>query len=397
MRAMGPGSIQLARVLGIRIGVNASWFLVLFLFVFLLTDSFSDSLGGNRLAGYVAASVASLLFFGSIVLHELGHALAARRDGIGVAGIDLFFFGGLMRMSRDTDSPGSEFRVAVAGPLVTLAIVIAGAAAGVLMTGSFEAFLQTATLDGESRASAGELLVSFLVSMNAILLLLNLVPAFPLDGGRIARAIIWKLTGSRVRATRISALLGQGFALLLIGYGVLLAVEGVVVNGLWLVVLGWLLGQAARASVAQAAFTERLDGVTVREAMDDEPVVIDAGTPVIRAWEDFFLRYHGWKWFPVCDAEGRPLGIAHRAAVEQAAREDAGAMTVDSAVTPLDDDQKVAAHAPLEALVGSPALRRHGSLLAVDEHDRLVGVVSLRRLSRALSERLAPGGAETAP
>ena len=396
MPPMGPGSMQLARILGIRIGVNVSWFLVLFVFVYLLTDSFSASLGGDRTAGYLTALAASLLFFASIVLHELGHALAARRDGIGVTGIDLFFFGGLMRMSRDTDSPGSEFRVAAAGPLVTLVIVVAGAGAGVLMAGSFEAFLRVAALEG--RAPAAELLVSFLVSMNALLLVLNLVPAFPLDGGRIARAAAWKLTGDRVRATRMSAFLGQGFALLLIGYGVLLTIEGAVINGLWLVVLGWLLGQAARGAVAQTTFSEKLRGVSVADVMDDEPVTIPARTPVERAWEDFFLRYHGWRWFPVCDADGRPIGIAHRASVDQAAAADTGAATIESAMTPLEPEQLVGDHEALEVLVGSPALRRHEALLAVDPEGRLRGIVSLRRVSRALSAQLgALGGRPGAP
>lgn len=389
MTTMGPGSMQLARILGIRIGVNASWFLVLFLFVVLLSDSFTASLDGNRTGGYLSAIGASLLFFGSIVLHELGHALAARREGITVAGIDLFFFGGLMRMNRDTDSPGAEFRVAAAGPLVTLAIVVAGTGIGVLMAGSFDAFLGAATLDGTS-GSVGDLLVSFLVSMNVVLLLLNLVPAFPLDGGRIARAIAWKATGSRVRATRISALLGQGFALLLIGYGVLLAVSGAVINGIWLVVLGWLLGQAARGAVAQTKFSEKLRGVRVAEVMDDEPVVIPAGTPVLRVWEDFFLRYHGWRWFPVADADGRPIGLAHREPVADAADgPDAGA-AIESVMTPGESDALVETSEPLEVLVGSPELRRRGALLAVDADGRLRGVVTLRHVSRSLGEQLKP-------
>ena len=153
--------------------------------------------------------VAAILFFGSIVLHELGHALAARRSGIEVAGIDLFFFGGVMKMSRDTDTPGKEFFVAVAGPLVTLAIVLAGTAAGVAIAGWTD-FYEAARLGGNSPSDAALLLVSFLVTMNAFLLVFNLVPAFPLDGGRIARAAIWKTTGDRAKATRLSGLVGQG-------------------------------------------------------------------------------------------------------------------------------------------------------------------------------------------
>jgi Zn-dependent protease/predicted transcriptional regulator len=382
--------MQLARILGIRIGVNASWFLVLFLFVFLLTDQFAASLGGSRTAAYLAAVAASLLFFGSIVLHELGHALAARRDGIDVDGIDLFFFGGLMRMSRDTDSPGAEFRVAAAGPLVTVAIVVLGTLVGVALTGSTEAFVRTATLAGATNASVVELLISFLVSMNVLLLVLNLVPAFPLDGGRIARAIAWKLTGDRIKATRISAVLGQGFAMVLIAYGVLLAVQGAIVNGLWLVVLGWLLGQAARSAVAQTAFSERLRGVSVADIMDSEPVAIPSDTPAMRAWEDFFLRYQGWKWFPVVDADQRPVGIAHRAAVEHAAHEEDGITPVREVAVPADQAALVDASEPVEVLVGAPELRARGGLLAVDGAGRLRGVVTIRRVAQALSAKLPP-------
>src|SRR5918993_380282 len=143
---MGSGSLQLARVFGIRIGVSTSWFVVLFLFVFLLSQSFRDELGGDRTLAFLAAVASALLFFGSIVLHEIGHALAARRSGISVTGIDLFFFGGLMKMSRDTDSPRAEFWVAVAGPRVTAGLVALFTGLGVLLAGSFTAFADVALL-----------------------------------------------------------------------------------------------------------------------------------------------------------------------------------------------------------------------------------------------------------
>src|SRR5829696_5251560 len=229
---LGGSSFQLGRILGIRIGVNASWFFILFLFLFWLSSRFGDDLNDPTM-GFVAAVIAAVLFFGSIVLHELGHALAARRSGIDVAGIDLFFFGGVMKMSRDTDTPGREFFVAVAGPLVTLGIVIAGTALGIAIAGQDE-FLDAARLDGAAPSDIAILLVSFLVTMNAILLVFNLVPAFPLDGGRIARAAIWKLTGDRGRATKISGYVGQGFAVLLMGYGLWQATTGSATDGLWL-------------------------------------------------------------------------------------------------------------------------------------------------------------------
>jgi Zn-dependent protease len=319
------------------------------------------------------------------VLHELGHALAARRSGIEVAGIDLFFFGGVMKMSRETDTPGREFFVAVAGPLVTLGIVIVGTVVGVVIAGGQDAFLDAALLDSRVPPLAVQL-VSFLVTMNVILLVFNLVPAFPLDGGRIARAAIWKLTGDRARSTRISGYIGQGFAALLVGYGIYLLAGGDATSGLWLAVLGYLLWQSARGAVVQSAVTSRLEGVTVADIMDADPVTLPADLSVQQAYEDFFLRYQGWPWFAVVEADGRFAGIAHRAAVESAAR--------GSEATPVRelaaDSGEVRDDAPLEALLGSEPLRRLGALMAVDADGRLRGVVTLEQVSRALQARLTP-------
>jgi Zn-dependent protease len=384
---LGTSSLPLTRVFGIRIGVNVSWFLVLFLFIFWMQGSFTDVLG-DQTTGYLTAVAAALAFFGSIVLHELGHALAARREGIEVSGIDLFFFGGVMKMSRDTDSPGAEFRVAVAGPLVTLVIVIVGALVGIALNGGVSGFLDTAVLDGA--AGVANLLVSFLVTMNALLLVFNLIPAFPLDGGRIARALAWRITGDRTRATRFSARIGQGFAMLLIGYGLYRLLVGDVTSGLWLAVLGWLLGGAARTAVVQSAFTERIEGITVADIMDSEPVTIPGDTNAVQAYEDYFLRYQGWEWFAVVDADGRYLGLAHRAAMEHAANAEGAGVRARDVVARGDREAQVRADAPLEALLASEPLRRLGALMAVDADGRLRGVVTMEQVSRALQARLAP-------
>jgi Zn-dependent protease len=384
---LGGTSLKLTTIFGIRVGVNASWFLVLFLFIFWLQESFGDELADDQL-GFITAVAAALGFFGSILLHELGHAVAARREGIEVSGIDLFFFGGVMKMSRDTTSPGQEFKVAVAGPLVTLAIVIVGALASVGLLGT-GGFVDSATLQREAQPTAFELWLSFTVSMNVLLLLFNLVPAFPLDGGRIARAVAWKFTGDRGRATRFSAYLGQGFAGLLILYGVyVLLVQEDTVGGLWAIVLGWLLGSSARAAIAQSAFTERLAGVTVADIMDADPVAIPADLPALQAWEDFFLRYQGWPWFAVVEPDGRYAGLAHRAAVEHAAHAEGGTVPVRDVAAGADD--RVRDDAPLEALLGSESLRRLGALMAVDAEGRLRGVVTVEQVTRALQSRLTP-------
>jgi Zn-dependent protease len=381
---LGGSSIRLATILGIRVGVNVSWFLILFLAIFYLQEPFADRLGDEQ-QGFIVAVLTAFGFFGSILLHELGHAVVARREGIEVAGIDLFFFGGVMKMSRDTSSPGQEFRVAAAGPLVTLLIVVVGSLAAMALLG-FDGFWDAATLERSDQPF--ELWLSFLVSANVLLLLFNLIPAFPLDGGRIARAAAWKVTGDRGKATRLSAYLGQAFAALLIGYGLyILFTRDDTFGGLWAIVLGYLLGSSARAAIAQSAFTERLKGVTVADIMDAEPVVISADLPAAQAWEEFFLRYQGWPWFAVVEADGRYAGLAHRAAVEHAAHSEEGNVPVRDIAAGRDD--RVRADAPLEALLGSEALRRVGALMAVDAEGRLRGIVTVEQVTRALQARLS--------
>ena len=384
-------SLPLLRIFGIRVGVNPSWFLILFVVIFVLWDSLSDTLDASDTTVYVVAVVAAASFFASIVAHELGHALAARREGISVEGIDLFLFGGVMKMSRDTDSPGAEFRVAVAGPLVTFLLIVLSTAAAVLLAGA-DSFWDAARLSATADATPAEVVVSLLVSMNLLLLVFNLVPAFPLDGGRIARAAAWKLTGDRNKATRFAATIGIGFGWLLIlgGLALVVLVEGAVFDGIWFAALGWLLASAARGTLAQTRFTEQLAGITVADVMDSEPVTIAAATPVARAYEEFFLRYQGWEWFAVVEDDGRYIGLAHRRAVQHAALEEGGAAPMRDVAAPRAAEAQVAADAPLEALLSSEPLRRLGALMAVDADGRLRGVVTFEQDTRALRTRLAP-------
>jgi Zn-dependent protease len=385
---LGTGSsFQLARVLGIRIGVNVSWFIVLFLFIYLFQGSFQEKLDASDTVAFAVAVAAAVLFFGSILLHEIGHALAARREGIEVTGIELFLFGGVMKMSRDTDSPGAEFRVAAAGPLVTLLIVLLGGALTMLFAGGDRLF-DTVRLTGDQTEDIPIVLLSVLVGFNVLLLGFNLIPAFPLDGGRIARAVAWRLTGERGRATRFAARIGQGFAILMVGYG-LYVVLGGDPWGLWTVMLGWLLGSAARSAILQSDFSDRLEGITVADLMDAEPVTIPASLPADRAYEDYFLRYQGWEWFAVVDGDGRFAGIAHREPLRQVA-EAGDPRPVGELVVPMGEEGQVQADAPLEALLASEPLRRFGALMAVDGDGRLRGVVTLEQVTRALRAHAAP-------
>jgi Zn-dependent protease len=382
----GGSSLQLFRLWGIRVGVHPSWFFILFLSIYWLQDSFDQAILAEG-QGFIGAVVAAFIFFGSILLHELGHALAARREGIGVGGIDLFFFGGFMRSLRDSETPGEEFRVAAAGPAVTLLLFAGFTGAGLAMLGGLDPLLDAATFRVAS-GSLVEVIVAFSALANLALFLLNIVPAFPLDGGRIARAVAWQLTGDRHKATKFAAYMGQGFAALMIGYGIYrLTSGGDPINGLWWIVLGWMIGGAARAAIAQSNVQSRLKGITAGDIMDAEPVTIDAALPVSGAYEEFFLRYQGWPWFAVVEEDGRFVGLAHRAAVEHAALKEDGAQPVRSVVA---DSDCVGTDTPLESLIGNEPLRTLGALMAVDADGRLRGVVTIDQVSRALQARLAP-------
>jgi Zn-dependent protease/CBS domain-containing protein len=381
---MGSGSIQLARLFGIRIGASPSWFFVLFLMIYWLSDYFRQELTGySQTTAYVVAVIGAALFFLSLILHELGHALVARRNGIGISGIDLWFFGGLAKLTRDTNSPGEEFRVAAAGPAVT-AVIIALCFAGSLLAARTGDFLDSARLavDGTDPVFA---LLGWLALVNTFLFVFNMVPAFPLDGGRIARAIAWKVTGDRNRGTRFSARLGQGFGYILIGVGIYLVLRDDPISGIWMGVLGWFLSQAARGAVATSRFSERLEGVTVADVMDPEPVTVPGDLPVVEAQDAFFQRYR-WPWFPVVDGMGRFLGVLREESVEGAVSDGRPALTVRDVLDPgADAETFVRRDMPIDQLLGSEPLRRLGALIVVDGEQRLCGVVTLEQVRRALA------------
>ena len=385
MLGTGP-SIQLARVFGIRIGANPSWFVVLFIFIYFGANYFRNVLGGSVTEAYLVAVAAVFLFFVSLVLHELGHALVARREGIGISGIDLWFFGGVAKLARDSHSPGAEFRIAAAGPLVTLVVV--GACVGASAVVSNGAALDVARLAGDAEVSPTLALLGFLATINVVLFVFNLIPAFPLDGGRIARSIVWKITGNRHAATRVAGRIGEGFAYVLIGLGIFLAARGELVDGIWLAVLGWFIAQSARAAVASTAFTERIEGITVADIMDAQPVSIPASTPVIQAQDEYFLRYR-WDWFPVVDTQGRFLGVVRERRLDEEITAGRPALEVGELVEVADAEEwRVPSDHPLESLLADEQLRARGVLMAVDGDGVLRGVVTIEQVRRALTAAL---------
>jgi len=384
----GGNSIQLARVFGIRIGVEPSWFLVLFLIIYLLNGYYVDLAFAEGTA-FMLAVVSALAFFLSVLLHELGHAVVALRNKIGITGIDLWMFGGVAKMSRDTDSAGVEFRVAAAGPFVTLLIAAVCFGAAVLHSGGQAAY--DATVFAAPGGTETLAVLGYLTSINVLLLVFNLIPGFPLDGGRIARAAAWKITGDRHRATRFAARLGQGFSFLMIAGGVLIVLSDPqrLITGIWLGFVGLFLGQAARQAEVQTEVTSRIEGLRVADVMDDDPVGIPASLTIDQAMDEFFLRYR-YPWFPVVDETGHFTGLATYESVNAVLETERATRTVESVMAPdtpesAEGGLRVGLDEPLEALLGREVLQRLGAIVAVDPEGRLRGVVTVDQVRRALT------------
>ncbi|HEX3519107.1 MAG TPA: site-2 protease family protein [Solirubrobacteraceae bacterium] len=374
-------NLQLARIFGIRIGVSYSWFIVLFFLIYYLSQYFHEVLGGSQSTAYLVAVAAALGYFASLVLHELGHALAARRLGIPIAGIDLWFFGGLSQMRREPQSAGEELRVAAAGPAVTLLLFAICLGVGTLLASSGQFTDVALTKEGFTTTPALAL-VGWLGFINALLFLFNIIPAFPLDGGRIARAVIWWRTGERNRATLVTGRMGQLFALVVGALGVVDFASSGSFFALLTLMLAFFLYQAAGAAVVQGALGRRIQHVTVGDIMDREPVTIPAATTLLDAQEQFFLRYR-WPWFAVVDPARHFLGVVRQQRVEGEIAAGRPALSVIDALE-ADMPVRIGQEAPLEALLGSEGLGRLGAMVAVDSEGVLQGVVTLGQVRQAL-------------
>jgi Zn-dependent protease len=382
----GGGTITLFHIRGIRIAVDWSWFFVLFLVIFWLSQFYADVLGESSASStpFILALLSAVGFFGSIVLHELGHAFVAMRNGIGITSIQLWIFGGVARMDRESDSPGTEFKVAIAGPAVTLAIFVVLTTIGLIAVGP-TGFREAALIDGNAPVSGVMAMIGWLASINALVLVFNLLPAFPMDGGRIVRAIAWRRTGDRTAATRFAARLGRVFGYVFIGGGILMVVDGYVFSGVWLALIGLVINGSARAASMQTAITGRIEGIRVADVMDREPVAIPGELSVERALDEYFLRYR-WPWFPVVGEAHRFLGLLDRDQADEVPEVSRATALVSDLMEQGGGAYQVRDDASLDSLLGNQNLRRIGALMAVDAEGRLSGVITAEQVGRALKD-----------
>ena len=312
------GRVTIARIWGIPISVHVSWLLVFAL----VASSLAAGYFPERQPGWGAATrwvlgvLTSLAFFASVLVHELGHSRVALRYGIPIRGITLFVFGGVAQIGREPDSPGAEFRIAMAGPLTSLALA--------------------ALFGGVGTVAGSTTLVSvpalWLARINLAVALFNLLPGFPLDGGRVLRAAVWAWTGSFDRANRAAAAAGEVLALALIGVGTLRALSGDVAGGIWMALIGWFLHSAVAAGRAEAALRDLLRGTTVSQAMARECLSIAPGLTLERLVREEVLGA-GRRCFVVAE-DGKLRGLLTLHEVKGVPRDRWDRVTVDEVMQP---------------------------------------------------------------
>jgi CBS domain-containing protein len=287
-------------------------------------------------------------------------------------------------------TPGMEFRIAAAGPLVTAIVVIVAAVIGGLVNGGHH-FFAVATGQQGFHVTPAIVWLSWLASTNLLVLAFNLVPAFPLDGGRILHAIVWRVTGDQLKATRAAARCGMAFAILL-GAGGLLLFFGGNAYGLWLGLLAMFIWTGAKGALMYSGQVESLRKVTVGEVMDRQPVTLPAHTTLIDAEEHWFARYDA-PWIAVIDEEGHFLGVARRDRVGAELSQGRPALEVRDVVDPpaeLSVSEDVTLEDAVEAT--GTAMARFGALIAVDRNGILQGVVTAAHVRRAVAPMGGPGG-----
>lgn len=297
---------RLGRLAGIEIRVDWSLLIVFWLIVASLAMGRFPLLHPDWSVGMIwsVALIAAVLFFASILAHEMAHALVGRARGIAIDGITLFLFGGVARIAGEPKSPGSELLMAAVGPLTSFLIGVISIAAGMAMSGT-----PRDDLTWVANLSPTASVLLWLGSTNVMLAVFNLLPGFPLDGGRVLRATLWKLTGDFKRATRGASLVGRGVAFLMIFLGVMMAfgmqvpwLGSGLFQGLWLVLIGWFLDSAAVNSYRQLVVTQMLAHVPVARLMRGDITAVPATAPV-SALVDHYLMRSDEKCFPVIDAD----------------------------------------------------------------------------------------------
>ncbi len=370
-----PGSLNLGKIAGISIYINVSWFIILvFLTWSLATGWFPIFYPGWTATTYwVISLVSALLLFVSVLLHELAHSLVARARGLSVKNITLFIFGGVSNIEQEPTSPGVEFQMAVVGPVVSLLI-------GLL------AYLLQLPFGGSKSPIVA--ILAYLAVTNVLLGIFNLIPGFPLDGGRVLRSIIWKVTGSLQRATRIVTIVGQIIAYLFILWGIWQFFGGNILNGIWIGFIGWFLLSAAQSANSQVMLQSMFGGVTVSDVMNTNLVTVPANISLQRLVDEYFLP-GGLRSALVMQAD-QLAGLITLSDIRHVPRDQWAQVPVGHAMIPLERLHVVSPQQSLNDVLPLMA-GRDVNQLPVVQNGRLVGILSRDAIVRFLEVRRGLG------
>jgi Zn-dependent protease len=357
------GGVRICSFFGFEVRLDISWFVVFLLVLWTFAQSeFPRWIPGQTPLQYVIMAWAgALLFFGSVLFHELAHAAMARARGIPVEGITLFVFGGMARIRADAENPKDEFLITVVGPLTSAAL-----------GGLFLAIAYAGRALGAPPAVTG--VAHYLAILNLILAVFNLIPGFPLDGGRLFRSLVWHVTRDLRKATRWASYSGRGFGLLMVGLGVVYMFRGALLAGMWLIFIGWFLTQAAESGYRQLILRRILEGVRAREAMTRSPETVRPDITLRDLVDDYFLKRR-YNAFPVEDNDGVLLGIITLTQVKTVDRDLWPTTTVASAMMPVSDALTVRADDSLAAVLSKLDRTGVGRALVLDG-GHLEGVIT---------------------
>ncbi|HEX6135488.1 MAG TPA: site-2 protease family protein [Longimicrobiales bacterium] len=359
---------RLGTIFGIEIRIDYSWFVIFALILWTFTTNvFPLSLPDQSPLTYILMGTAgTLLFFASLLAHELSHSLVARSRDIPVHSITLFIFGGMARTGEEFETPGDEFIITAVGPLSSL--IIAGLFWIIAWAGTRLGLPATVTE-----------VASYLAVINLILAVFNLLPGFPLDGGRLFRALVWKRTGDLRRATRVASNGGKVFGYVLMVLGLLNMFGGNPIGGLWLVFIGWFVRMAAESSYVQHVLRSSFEGVTARQTMTANPETIPPAQTLQRFLEEYVLkgRHHS---YPVVDA-ARPVGLITLDRVRAVPKDEWSTRTVEEAMVPLSDAITVGPNDSMNRAMEKMSEARIGRVLVTDG-DRLLGIISQTDVAR---------------
>ena len=370
MRELLPfGSFRIARIFGIPIEINYTWFVIFILVLFSLTFNFRVQYQFSLALSLAEGLFTAILFFSSLILHELSHSYVAKMNKIPIKKITLFIFGGVAQMTEEPKNATSEFVMAVAGPATSLVLSL----------------LYGAIWVGARILNLGSVLEApffWLFQINLALAVFNSAPGLPLDGGRVLRATIWYFTGNLARATRIASRSGQGLAYLLIFLGFYLVIGQGQPGGFWLILIGLFLNQAAQASYQQMLFQKSLSGVKVADIMTRDVLTVEPDITLERLVDDYFLK-HKFGRFPVAK-EGALLGVITLHDVKEVPRDNWPTVTARDVVKPLSDGNEIKPeHDAVHALM-KMAREDVGHLLVVDDNGSLVGLVTRSDIIRLI-------------